>query len=438
MPGPSSQVPSTLAPSDSASAAGSKRSKPGKAERAARRATGSQIGKPADSGKAMTFASGGMSPKPTPGKYPVVFQTGAGEPSRDQGFVLDPNVLASTVNDFPDRFTYNSKYCEFLSFSDLTDQDFSKQLKSASLLRLAQQIVHAHVNMGLPQGDFAPVASTEIRVPGSMSAYLSQFGEFSVPALGTRFLYDDYPSLVKSLVWTADRLINEDDDRGVHILRRSWLPVSKNDGHTKSVIAAYLRKFMDSAEVTYQSQLLEKAVLSGSTPESWDDIKGIFGGTPEKQDRFDFLFKAYADAPSFVTAFTTAAATAVLKELGLKWDTPSASHVDWSFNVKESFVRLSDEWARKSAAYAQFFEMSSSQANRAAATGSQSQMASVSTTDSVTVVKTHLALSAPEFSLVACFPASCLFSGDLKRNVVVTTPLSVRQRATEFVQLDWR
>jgi hypothetical protein len=438
MPGPSSQVPSTLAPSDSASAAGSKRSKPGKAERAARRATGSQAGVPANPAKAMTFASGGMSPKPTPGKFPVVFQTGAGEPSRDKGFVIDPEVLSSTIEEFADRFTYNPKYVEFLSYTDLTDYDFARQLKTAALLRLAQQLVHAHVNMGLPQGDFAPVAATEVRVPGSISAYVSQFGEFSVPALGTRFLFSDYPSMVKAIVLAADKLVNADNDRGEHIMKRSWLPMSKNDGHTKQVIAARLSAFMRTAEVDYQSQLLERAVLSGTPPESWDDIKGIFGGTPARQNRFDFLFKAYADAPAFVTAFTTASASAVLQELGISWDTPSAGDVDWSYNVKEAFTRLSDDWARKSAAYAQFFEMSSSQSNRSAATGSQSQMAVVSTNDSVTVVKTHLALSAPEFSLVACFPATCLFTGDINRNVVVTTPLSVSQRATEFVQLDWR
>lgn len=438
MPRQPSEVPSTLAPSDSASAAGSKRSKPGKAERAARRATGSQAPQPADTGKAMTFASGGMSPKPQPGKFPVVFQTGAGEPSRDQGFVLDPRTLSDTVSQFPLRYTYNPGYSEFLSYTELQDEDFAKQLKSASLLRLAQQLVHAHVNMGLPQGDFAPVASTEVRLPASINAYISQFGEFSVPALGTRFLFDDYSNTVKSIVLAAERLLSEDDERGEHVMKRQWLPMSKTDGHTRSFIASRLNQWLTGNEITYQSQLLEKAVLSGTPPESWDDIKSVFGGTPERQNRFDFLFKAYRDAPAFVTAFTTASASAVLNELGIDWDTPSAGHVDWSFNAKESFTRLSDNWARISTSYGRFFEMGSSQSNRSAATGSQSQMAVVSSRDSVTVVKTHLALSAPEFSLVACFPATCLFSGELRRHVVVTTPLSVVQRATEFVQLDWR
>lgn len=438
MPRQPSEVPSTLAHSDSASAAGSKRSKPGKAERAARRANGSQAPKPADAGKAMTFASGGMIPKPQPGKFPVVFQTGAGEPSRDQGFAIEPNVLADTVSQFPSRFTSNAGYAEFLTFIDLDDDDFAKQLKSASLLRLAQQLVHAHVNMGLPQGDFAPVASTEVRVPASVNAYLSQFGEFSVPALGTRFLFDDYASTVKSIIHTAEQLLAASNDDSEAILKRCWLPMSRTDGHTRQIIANYLNQWLLTNEIMYPAQLLEKAVMSGTPPAAWDKIKPVFGDTETEKNRFDFLFSGYRDAPHFVTTFTTAASSAVLEEIGLSWDNPSAAHVDWTFNAKESFTRLSDNWARISTTYGRFFEMPSSQMNRSAATGSQSQMAIVSSKDSVTVVKTHLALSAPEFSLVACFPATCLFSGDLRRHVVVTTPLSTVQRATEFVQLDWR
>jgi len=386
----------------------------------------------------MTFATGVSAPKPNPGKYPVVFQTGAGEPSRDTGFVHDPEVLASTVQDFPGRFTYNPGYAEFLTFTDLEDYHFAKQLKSVTLLRLAQQFVHAHVNMGLPQGDFAPVASTDVRVPASIAAYVSQFGEFSVPALGTRYLFNDYTNSVKSAIWTAEQLITQDnDDDSEAIIRRSWLPMSRNDGHTKQVVASRLAGFLSNIGVSVPSTALEGAVLSGTIPEVWEGLKPLFGeeGT---RDRFDFLFSAYQTAPLFVAGWSTANASAVLTELNLPWDTPSAGHVDWTYNAKEAFTRLSDQWARISASYAQFFEMSSSQSNRQAATGSQSQFAYVSTRDSVTVVKTFLALSAPEFSLAACFPSSGIFSGDVVRNVVVTTPLAISQRATEFVQLDWR
>jgi len=112
--------------------------------------------------------------------------------------------------------------------------------------------------------------------------------------------------------------------------------------------------------------------------------------------------------------------------------------VSWDFNAKELFTTLSDAWARKSVTYAKFFEMSSSQMTRNTALGSQAQMAKVETRDGITIVKTHLALSAPEFSLAACFPPTAIYSGGISRRVVVTTPLSVRQRATEFVQMDWR
>jgi hypothetical protein len=375
-------------------------------------------------------------PKPQPGKFPVVFQTGAGEPSRDITFTYEPKVLASSLSSFLPAFKENPKYAEFLSYTDYSDGDFEKQLQSAALLRLAQQVVHSHVNMGLPQGDFAPVASTEVRVPASMSAFLTQYGEHSVPALGTRFLFKDYPSTVRALVMAAEHVSLSGTDSGV--VERSWLPTSARDGHTREIIAAALNVFVKNAEVTYQSAKLEDAVLSGTPPDKWDDIKTLWGTTDAQKDRFDFLFKAYRDAPDFYTTFSSATSLAVLSELGLSWDNPSAAHVNWTFNVKERFTALADSWAQKSAAYAQFFELSSSQANRTAASGSQSQLAIVTTNDSVTVIKTHLALSAPEFSLVACFPVTCVYSGDLARNVVLTTPLSVKQRATEFIQMDWR
>lgn len=378
---------SSVAPSDSASATGNKRSKPGKAERAARRAaTDSTAGQPASAAKAFTFASAVTSPKPQPGKFPVVFQTGAGEPSRDLNFAIDPKVLGETLPTFVPSFKDHMKYQEFLSYSEYDDDEFERQLSSAALLRLAQQVVHSHVNLSLPQGDFAPVAHTEVRVPSSMSAFISQYGEFAVPALGTRFLFRDYASTVRKVVWMAKEVSSARLGHIPNIIKRGWLPVSKQDGHTKSVIAAALNRFLTAAQINYQSSALEDAVLSGDTPLSWDELKPLFGAEGTR-DRFDFLFKSYPDAPAFVTAFTTATASAVLGELRLDWDTPSAGHVDWTFNVKELFTSLSDDWAKKSATYAQFFEMSSSQANRSAATGSQSQFARVTTYDAITIVK---------------------------------------------------
>jgi len=425
---------STVAPSDSASAATGKKSKPGRAERAARRAaTGSTAGEPASSAKAMTFSAGMSAPKPQPGKFPVVFQTGAGEPSRDILFAPDPKVLASTSSSFLPALKENPKYAEFLSYTEYEDTDFEKQVLVAALLRLAQQLVHSHVNMGLPQGDFSPVASTEVRVLASVSAFVTQFGEHSVPALGTRYLLKDYPSTVKSLIWMASKVKGDEDPQKV--IKRGWLPMKPSDGHTKLIIARALNEYLKTVEVQYSDVALEDAILSGNPPAHWDELKTLFG---QNDSRFDFLFGAYRDAPAFVTAFTTPAATSVLTSLGLEWDKPSAGDVDWNVNAKELFTDLSDWWAQKSAAYAQFFELSSSLANRSAATGSQSQLAVVTYNDGITVVKTHLALSAPEFSLVACFPASAVYSGGVVRNVVVTTPLSVKQRATEFIQMDWR
>lgn len=432
---------STVAPSDSVSTKG-RRSRPGKAERQAKRsAVGSQPGHAASAAKAFTFASGVQTPKPQPGKFPVVFQTGAGEPARDKNFVMDPETIHDVLSDFPDRYTHNAKYNEFHSYAELEDTDFSKEIVTSALLRLSQQVVHSHVNMGLPQGDFAPIASTDVRVPASIAAFISQFGEFSVPALGTRFLLSDYENTVRALIWAASQ-VSGDTSLYAPILR-SWLPVRPGDRRTKTIVAERLNRVLTPHGLHIEPKLLEAAVLSGDVPDVWENIKPVLGPPPEegktdKRDRFDFLFKSVRDAANFVVTWTAKPAAEVLDELGLPWPNPRSGHVDWGFNAKEIFTSLSDAWARKVTTYAQFFEMSSSQLNRTAASGSQSQMAVVSTTDAITVIKTHLALTAPEFSLAACFPATAIFSGPIDRKVVLTTPLSVSQRATEFVQMDWR
>lgn len=427
----------SVAPSDSVSKSG-KKSKPGKAERAARRsAVDSVAGNSASPAKAFTFATSSSAPKPQPGKYPVVFQTGAGEPARDKFFSVDQDVLAEQVRVFPERFIDHERYNEFRNNADVSDSDFGKDLLVASLLRLAQQVVHSHVNMGLTQGDFAPVASTEVRLPASIAAFISQHGEHAVPALGTRFLYKDYENTVRSLVFAADRI--KHNGYSVAPIRRMWLPVRPGDRHTRHVIAGRLAVFLDSINISISSNVLEEAVLSGNVPDEWELIKPAFGADGDvARDRFDFLFRSYRDGPTFVTGFTEAGRPEVLSQLGLTWATPRPDHVNWDFNAKEAFTTLSDAWARKSATYAKFFEMSSSQMVRNSALGSQAQMCAVENRDGITVVKTHLALTAPEFSLAACFPPTAIYSGGISRRVVVTTPLSVLQRATEFIQMDWR
>jgi len=426
----------SVAPSDSISKTG-KKSKPGKAERAARRSVvDSAQGSMASPAKAFTFATTSSAPKPQPGKYPVVFQTGAGEPSRDQTFSIDEVVLTEQIKSFPTRFTFNEKFNEFTANAEIGDKVFAKDLAVASLLRLAQQVVHSHVNMGLTQGDFAPVASTEVHVPGSIAAFISQHGEHAVPALGTRFLYADYENTVRSIIWAAHH-VNKNGG-GVLPVERMWLPVRPGDHHTKHVIASRLRLMLSTVNIDIISNVLEEGVLSGEVPPEWETIKNALGSEDVERDRFDFLFKSYRDAPHFVTSFTSAVNSEVLAQLGLSWPDPRPDHVSWDFNAKEIFTILSDAWARKSVTYAKFFEMSSSQMTRNSALGSQAQMAQVETRDGITIVKTHLALSAPEFSLAACFPPTAIYSDGLSRRVVVTTPLSVLQRATEFVQMDWR
>ncbi|AKR15081.1 capsid protein [Pseudogymnoascus destructans partitivirus-pa] len=433
---------SSVVPTDSVSSSGTKRGKPGKRERAAAKsAVGSSGGQPASSAKAKAFAFGSSDPVPMPGQFPVVFQTGAGEPTRDQEFALDTPELSKQFPSVTDRYTRNPKYAEFRANAQLTNGQFGTHISAAFFLRLAQQIVHSHVNMGLPQGDFAPIASSDVRIPAGLASITSQFGEFSSPTIGTRFLLRDYEATVSKLVFIADKMWSEGANRD--IIRRSWLPMSSSDGSTKVLVAEALLRFIETADVSISTNILEEGVLSGTVPDAWESIKSVLGEEPaagqvDRRDRFDFLFKSYADVGQFVTTFSSTASAAVLDELDLDWVSPSAGHLDWSYSPKTRFSYLADQWAKLSAAYAQFFELSSGQATRQAATGSHSQMVQVSTTEGITILKTFMALPAPEFSLVACFPASCVFVGGLARRVIMTTSLNVTLRGTEFLQRDWR
>jgi len=435
---------SSVTPADSVSAATGpkKKAKPGRKERAAARsATGSTGGKPASDDKAAMFASSSFSPVAKPGHYPVVFATGAGEPTRDQEFAILLHKLNGVLPGFKEKYKRHPKYVEFRTNADIEDGNFSTHLQSSFLLRLAQQIVHAHVNMGLPQGDYAAVASSDVPIPAALAAVVAQFGEFSVPSIGTRFLLRDYDAAVSRVVWLADQIWSHGN--GPATISRAWLPMSANDGNYKAIIAGCLNKFLEVFDVQVSPNELEEAVLSGDVPDAWEGVKNMIGDSPadgqrDQRNRFDFLFRAYANEGAFFAAHSSEPALSALDELGLSWSGPSAGHLNWQYNTKARFAAVSELWARLSPAYAKFFELSSGLATRSSASGTAAQMAEVTETESVTVVKTFLALSAPEFSLAACFPPSCVFVGGLSRRVVVTTPLNVAQRATEFCQKDWR
>jgi hypothetical protein len=434
-------VISSVAPGDSVSSNGKSR-KLGKRERLAKRELmGPPPGEKASASKARAFASGPSDPVPTPGRYPVVFQVGVGEPTRDIEFVVDPKPLTSVIGELPDRYSYNPKYVEFLANAGLDDTNFADDVSVAFFLRLAQQLVHSHVNMSLPQGDFSAVASTDVRVPAAMAAVIQQYGEYSVPSLGTRFLLRDYASQVQHAVHTAASIANRGERSVEEVVQSSWLPLSRRDKVTQTIVAAALASFVKPSGVRFDVGILENAVLSGEIPDAWEAVKQFLGDVPDeggvdRRDRFDFVFRSVTTPALFFTGWSAHAAE--LAELGILWRGPSAGHMDWAFNAKTEFTTLSDNWARKSAAYAQFFELSSGIANRSAACGSSAQLAKVEDLGGVVVVSTHIALAAPEFSLVSCFPVSSVCLSTLQRNVVVTTSVSVSQRATEFVQLDWR
>lgn len=427
---------STVTPSESASNSGKKKSRPGKNARMAARG-----GAPASSQSSVSNASFFSSqvpadPVPQPGKFPVVFRAGAGEPTRDVEFAYDADKINGITCDLLGRYVWNPRYAEFSSHADYTDSMFEKDVTRMFLLGLAQQSVHAHVNMGLPLGDFSSIASTDVTEFVSLSAVIRQFGEFQDASLGSRFLLKNYATTIASLVRAAHD-VGEDSAANQAAVMRMWIPTKSKDSRTTFIVASALSEFIWKG-LGLRLSIEDLSNHLFDTPwDAFDAIKVLLGGDDASRERFDFLFKSYTTEVQFVALFTNGRLRA-LAELGLSWRHPDVSHLAWELVPKVEFPELVDLWSRKRSAIESFISCTSGLANRSSATGSHAQVSEVSTSSGVTVVKTHVALSAPEFSLLSCFPPSGVVPSVGPLNVVLTTSIATDVRATEFLQLDWK
>jgi hypothetical protein len=426
---------SSVAPSDSVSTSGQKKkNRPGKNARKAARAA-SEAGSISNSS---FFASQAPAdPDPQPGRYPVVFRTGVSEPTRDVDFCYNHDTIAGIAVPLTERYTYNPRYAEFSDNAGYTDDVFRQDVVRMFLLALTQQTVHAHVNMGLPLGDFSSIASTDVFLFTSVAAIVRQFGEFQDPSLGTRFLLNDYASTVHSLVRAAKQ-VDQDDTTNIRVMKRMWLPTKANDPRTTFIVASAMRRFFgENLGIWFDPDELMTKLFSDSW-DVFDALKPLLGDSDEMRNRFDFLFSSYSNETSVVEKFGSAANLRVLNELGLVWDSPSVMHLRYDLVPKVEFPLLVDMWARKRSAIAGFLHITSGVANRTAACGTHAQISSVQTNSGVTSVRTHVALSASELSLLACFPPSVTLAKYQELNAIVTTSIPIVVRATEFAQLDWK
>ena len=426
----------SVTPSDSASQqVQKKKNRPGKNARMARAALtppASSVTSPKSMSSASQFASAAVPPPiPQPGKFPVVFDTGAGEPTQDEIFSYDHRQIRKIIEPFPDRYIYSARYAEFSASAGYTDAAFSADVMQFFLLGLAQQTVFTHVNMGLPLGDFSAIASTDVFHFASLRAIISQFGEFSVPTLGTRFLLSDYVSTVSSLVHAAKKLDGSAAD--MNVLDRLWLPMSPRDKRTKHIFATSLQKYASSFGVKLDPIPLAENLFEQEDP-AFNAVKVLFG---DDSGLFDFLFAPLDNSADWVAAFTPGEAQRALTALGLVWKKPNTAHLNFSFLAKVEFPILLDEWARKKATITKFFSCASSVTSRSTALGSTAQLTDVSNVSGVTLIRALLALSAPEFSLLACFPPSAYARLPDDYKVRMSTSIPVVVRSTEFAQLDW-
>lgn len=424
----------STAPSDSVSNQGKKKNRPGKNARQAAKSTASA---PATDS---AFFSSQMPdiPVPQPGRFPIVFKTGVGEPTRDVEFAYRDDCLDDIIQPLFDRYAFNPKYAEFAFHTDYDDDKFSTDIQRQVYLGLAQQTVHAHVNMGLPLGDFSSIASTDVFQFTSLSNVIRQFGEFSDPSLGNRYLLRDYSTTIHSLVRAAS--LTGGKKARDRARRTVWLPTKAKDRRTTFILAKRLADYLaDKLRVFLDIDELCDHLFDSSW-DVFDNLKPLldFGQPNDNVDRFDFLFTSYDTEVSFVQKFSGTGPQAVLTELGLWWDSPAQPDLAYDLVPKVRFPELVDQWARKRSAIEKFLSCTSGVANRSAAAGSQAQVSLVRSTPGVTAVHTHVALSAPELSLLACFPPSIDVQGLGPYNVVVTTSIPLKVRATEYLQGDWR
>lgn len=388
---------------------------------------------------AMQFArKASYAPTPQPGKYPIVFPAGAGEPTKDSFMALDGFSLFRCFAEMPDNFSNSERFAEFSMNATYEGHTFRKELTVANLLCLAQRIVHSHQNMGLPMGDFSAVSSTETFTMRSAMAVIEQFGEFSESYLGTRYLFKDYSSEVTALVRTAKAISDCNGAEGyiaAHLLSH-WLPCRVNDKRTAFIVANKIRGYFQERGITLKLDDL----CSGVFNEKFPAFNAALSVLPEDdQEQFDILFTGYNNQQEFrAKFFGTNSHHEVLDTLGLPWPQEISNALNWNVIPKMVFPDLAETWLRKKPTIAKYFLIENGLVQKSEAMGSAGQLSSVDHANGVTLVKSKVALSAPQFSMISAFPPCGLFEDCEEYRVVLPTSIHVNTRAIEFQLNDWK
>jgi hypothetical protein len=430
---PPSQV-STIAPSDSVSnvpeTSTPKKSRPGKNARAKAK---SEAPKPSSK-----FSAKSSVPDPQPGKFPVVFATGSGEATRDVEIAYRPATLVGVLTNFDTALSFHPKYAEFSQHSGFDTPTLRKWLVTSGLMFVCQHTLWSHVKLGLPVGDFGSIGSTDLKILRSETMALSQLGEFSADELGSRYLLADYPATISSLVRCARGVYHSTGT--VQAVRQHlesmWLPVSNEDRRTRFLLSRALSNWVSANFGLHLStSTLMTDIWSGTVPAWWTAVKTLI---PQRPGRFDFLFDALTTDAAFATEYGSQNRLAILQELGFFWTIPHiAASLRWNSTAKTEFSSLADQIARATPALAKFFSLVSSQTLKAEAVGKRSQLSMVEEVLGVTVVSAKMALSAPDLSLLSCFPAEVVVDQLDPYQVRATTSIPIGVRRTEFIQLDY-
>jgi hypothetical protein len=338
------------------------------------------------------------------------------------------------LSEVTDAFSNNPAFTEFMNYANINPLIFHQELTAAVFLSVAQQIVQAHVNMGLPAGEFYSLASTKLPVPNSIAAFARQFGELPLEGLGKRFILADYHTTVSSLVMAASYALACTKEKPELAPSYLWLPTSRRDPRTVWCIAVGMSKWLkEHAGAEVETQTLADLLFTGVAVPTWLRTLFRLGG---RENTFNPFFTQLADEQAwrnFINARSVEFQLLDLSAEGLK-----VTNLDFDFDVQSSFPLLARRWLRRVPAIERFFHCASILDEASSSQGSMAQFSEVEVTRGITQVTCLSALEPNQFSLLVCLPPKALIDPSTEFLVTVTTSAGTFGALNAFFQQDWK
>lgn len=390
---------------------------------------------------AASFAAAESSaPSFRPGSFPVVFNSAAEEASVDVWFTPEIPTIGEHAQFAFDSLQSSDGFVEFLANAGATSDDAVEKLdgefEAAAVLCAAQSICHAHQTAGFPVGDFSPLLQSDLVHIRSVRQIMAQYGDVRFDRVGQRYSVKHYSETIKAFIRQAYKA-KIAKSRSSRKNERScwWLPVAKNDGRTRFILACRVASLVKSKDVGIIPDVtwLEERILpmtEGSKP-AW--LGSVLSESEVKT--LEPLWGTFPDkAEKFVSSFGSSEFLALLD---LKWSQPSASDLWWNVNFKEQVSKILDPWAARAPVLRKFFEV----ADKSISTGSTGSTAQFGSTDmfrGVLIASFSLDNGTAISSLASSFLPRSVFDPTKERDVKFTSTAPIGERAVAWVQRDYR